>query len=176
MTSDERAQLIEDIRRSAAMREHIIEQASADKEFDIAAFCEGKQWTAYLFPRIKHRPDVFHTGELTVSPASVDLCGVFVVPLADLLFNLFGDKINRCVEVSFGIFGEQVRPRHGQPHGAGKLFFGGLSVVVLQRHARIDGETVKVVKLVDAGYDVILDGFRERHIVRRENQFHEGMM
>ena len=49
---------------------------------NIAAFCEGKQWTAYLFPRIKHRPDVFHTGELTVSPASVDLCGIFVVPLA----------------------------------------------------------------------------------------------
>jgi len=40
MTSDERAQLIEDIRRSAAMRERIIEQASADKEFDIAAAWE----------------------------------------------------------------------------------------------------------------------------------------
>jgi len=40
MTSDERAQLIEDIRRSTAMREHIIEQASADKEFDIAAAWE----------------------------------------------------------------------------------------------------------------------------------------
>jgi hypothetical protein len=40
MTSDERAQLIEDIRRSASMREHIIEQANADKEFDIAAAWE----------------------------------------------------------------------------------------------------------------------------------------
>jgi hypothetical protein len=40
MTSDERAQLIEDIRRSTSMREHIIEQASADKEFDIAAAWE----------------------------------------------------------------------------------------------------------------------------------------
>jgi len=40
MTSDERAQLIEDIRRSAFMREHIIEQASVDKEFDIAAAWE----------------------------------------------------------------------------------------------------------------------------------------
>lgn len=37
MTIDERAQLIEDIRRSASMREHIIEQASVDKDFDIAA-------------------------------------------------------------------------------------------------------------------------------------------
>jgi hypothetical protein len=40
MTSEERAQLIEDIRRSASMREHIIEQASVDKEFDIAAAWE----------------------------------------------------------------------------------------------------------------------------------------
>jgi len=40
MTSDERAQLIEDIRRSASIREHIIQQASADKEFDIAAAWE----------------------------------------------------------------------------------------------------------------------------------------
>jgi len=40
MTADERAQLIEDIRRSASMRDHIIEQATADKEFDIAAAWE----------------------------------------------------------------------------------------------------------------------------------------
>lgn len=40
MTSEERAQLIEDIRRSASVREHIIEQASVDKEFDIAAAWE----------------------------------------------------------------------------------------------------------------------------------------
>jgi hypothetical protein len=40
MTSDERAQLIEDIRRSTSMREHIVQQANADKEFDIAAAWE----------------------------------------------------------------------------------------------------------------------------------------
>ena len=48
---------------------------------NIAVFHEGGRWTAYLFPREKHRPQVFHTGELTVSPASIDLCGIFVVPL-----------------------------------------------------------------------------------------------
>jgi hypothetical protein len=41
MTPDERAQLIEDIRRSAATRERIIERASADKQFDIAAAWES---------------------------------------------------------------------------------------------------------------------------------------
>lgn len=40
MTSEERAQLIEDIRRSASICEQIIEQASLDKEFDIAAAWE----------------------------------------------------------------------------------------------------------------------------------------
>jgi hypothetical protein len=40
MTSEERAQLIEDVRRSASIREHIVQQASGDKEFDIAAAWE----------------------------------------------------------------------------------------------------------------------------------------
>jgi hypothetical protein len=48
---------------------------------NLAAFHERGEWVAYLFPRGKHRPEVFHTGELTVSPASIDLCGIFVVPL-----------------------------------------------------------------------------------------------
>lgn len=48
---------------------------------NIAATSGDGGWTVYLFPREKHRPRVFHTGELTVSPASIDLCGIFVVPL-----------------------------------------------------------------------------------------------
>jgi hypothetical protein len=36
---------------------------------------------------------VFHTGELTVSPASIDLCGIFVVPLADDFERITGDAI-----------------------------------------------------------------------------------
>ena len=49
---------------------------------NIAVFHERGEWVTYLFPRGRHRPQVFHTGELTVSPASIDLCGIFVVPLA----------------------------------------------------------------------------------------------
>ena len=49
---------------------------------NIAVFHDAKPgWTGYIFPRGKHRPQVFHSGELTVSPASIDLCGIFVVPL-----------------------------------------------------------------------------------------------
>jgi hypothetical protein len=40
MTSDERAQLIEDIDRSANIREGIVAQARLSKEFDIAAAWE----------------------------------------------------------------------------------------------------------------------------------------
>jgi hypothetical protein len=60
---------------------------------NIAVFCERDEWVAYLFPRGKHRPEVFHTGELTVSPASIDLCGIFVVPLAHDFERITGDAI-----------------------------------------------------------------------------------
>jgi hypothetical protein len=40
MTTDERDQLIEDIRRSTSVRERIIEQAQADEQFDLAAAWE----------------------------------------------------------------------------------------------------------------------------------------
>jgi hypothetical protein len=48
---------------------------------NIAVFYESGQWTSLVFPRGKHRPNVFHSGEITVSPATIDLCGVLVAPL-----------------------------------------------------------------------------------------------
>ena len=65
----------------------------AEPMVNIAAFHERGEWVTYLFPRIKHRPEVFHTGELTVSPASIDLCGIFVVPLARDFEKITGDAI-----------------------------------------------------------------------------------
>ncbi len=60
---------------------------------NIAVFHERGEWVTYLFPRGKHRPEVFYTGELTVSPASIDLCGIFVVPLAQDFERITGDAI-----------------------------------------------------------------------------------
>lgn len=40
MTSDERAQLIEDIKKSNKMRQDIVERAALSKDFDIAAAWE----------------------------------------------------------------------------------------------------------------------------------------
>jgi hypothetical protein len=61
---------------------------------NIAVFHEKREWVTYLFPRGKHRPQVFHTGELTVSPASIDLSGIFVVPLASDFERIAGDAIS----------------------------------------------------------------------------------
>jgi len=60
---------------------------------NIAAFHERGEWVSYLFPRRKHRPEVFHTGELMVSPASIDLCGIFVVPRAQDFERITGETI-----------------------------------------------------------------------------------
>jgi Domain of unknown function (DUF4922) len=60
---------------------------------NIAVFHETGEWVIYLFPRKKHRPEVFYTGELTVSPASIDLCGIFVVPLAHDFERITGEAV-----------------------------------------------------------------------------------
>ena len=60
---------------------------------NIAVFHERGEWVAYLFPRGKHRPKVFYTGELTVSPAAMDLCGIFVLPLASDFKQITGDAV-----------------------------------------------------------------------------------
>jgi hypothetical protein len=65
----------------------------AEPMVNIAVFQERGEWVTYLFPRKKHRPDVFATGELTVSPASIDLCGIFVVPLAEDFQRITRDAI-----------------------------------------------------------------------------------
>jgi hypothetical protein len=55
---------------------------SPEPLINLAAFYSADQWTVFVFPRSKHRPRVYDTGELTVSPATIDLAGVFVVPKA----------------------------------------------------------------------------------------------
>jgi hypothetical protein len=65
---------------------------------NIAAFYNAGEWTAYVFPRGKHRPRVFETGELTVSPATIDLCGVLVVPVENDFRCIRGPEIERIFE------------------------------------------------------------------------------
>jgi hypothetical protein len=81
---------------------------------NLAVFHERDEWVTYLFPRGKHRPEVFYTGELTVSPASIDLCGIFVVPIADNFEKITGDAIA-------AIFREVTLPDNLFQEVAGKL-------------------------------------------------------
>jgi ATP adenylyltransferase/5',5'''-P-1,P-4-tetraphosphate phosphorylase II len=65
----------------------------AEPMVNIAVLHEQREWVAYLFPRKKHRPQAFYSGELTVSPASIDLCGIFVVPLAQDFQKITADAV-----------------------------------------------------------------------------------
>jgi hypothetical protein len=65
----------------------------AEPLINLMVLYEKGEWFTYLFPRAKHRPQVFYTGELTVSPASIDLCGIFVVPRARDFERITGDAI-----------------------------------------------------------------------------------
>jgi hypothetical protein len=60
-------------------------------------FADG-EWSVLVFPRGKHRPEVFETGELTVSPATIDLSGVFVVPKPDDFAKIRGADIEKIFE------------------------------------------------------------------------------
>ncbi len=50
-------------------------------------------WTVVVFPRSRHRPEAFHSGELTVSPAAIDLCGILVTPLAADFERITGEDV-----------------------------------------------------------------------------------
>ena len=52
---------------------------------------------------------------------------VLVVAFAQLLLDFFGDKIDGRIQIGLAILGKDVRPRHRQPDGAGKLAFRALS-------------------------------------------------
>ena len=62
---------------------------------NIAVYFDNGQWTAIVFPRSKHRPRVYETGEFTVSPATIDLCGVLVVPVEKDFYLIHGPDIER---------------------------------------------------------------------------------
>jgi hypothetical protein len=87
-----RSHLIDRIDRAVELLSNLTRKRP-EPLINIAVFHEGGRWTVYLFPREKHRPQVFHTGELTVSPASIDLCGIFVVPLEKDFARITGTDI-----------------------------------------------------------------------------------
>ncbi len=68
---------------------------------NLVAFHEEGYWVVVVFPRSVHRPRVFHTGELTWSPGSIDLCGVVVLPVVSDLEKITAEDIREVyAEVS----------------------------------------------------------------------------
>jgi hypothetical protein len=65
---------------------------------NVAAYHEDNEWTVFVFPRGKHRPDVFHSGELTVSPGTIDLCGIFVLPFERDFQRISAEDIRAILE------------------------------------------------------------------------------
>ncbi len=64
----------------------MLDMKDDDKEpmMNIVAWYELNEWYIAIFPRAKHRPDCFYAegdDNLLISPASVDLGGVFITPL-----------------------------------------------------------------------------------------------
>src|SRR5215471_7983468 len=70
-----------DRNRLSARVSEAIPATEPEPLLNLAAFNKAGEIIVALFPRRKHRPAVFYTGELTVSPATIDLCGIFVTPV-----------------------------------------------------------------------------------------------
>lgn len=58
---------------------------------------------AVLFPRLKHRPAAYFSGERTVSPASIDVAGILVAPLPGDFEAITGEEVE-------SLFGEVTLP------------------------------------------------------------------
>ncbi len=91
LRGDDRSRLVDEIARVLAILSSVTTK-SPEPLINLAVFHERfLGWTMVVFPRAKHRPDVFHTGELTVSPAAIDLCGTLVTPMARDFERITGD-------------------------------------------------------------------------------------
>ena len=101
---------------------------------------------------------------------------VFAMAFADLLFDLFYDDVDGSVEIAFVVFGEEVRSADAETYRTRKLSFGHASVIVFERDARFHDAGFQVLQFVEFGKNVIFNSFRQSHIMRRKNPFHDPNM
>lgn len=67
---------------------------------NVLARYEADRWTVFVFPRRKHRPDCYTAeGEahLLISPASVDLGGVFITPVEKDFRKITAEDVKRIL-------------------------------------------------------------------------------
>lgn len=71
----------------------LADAARPEPLLNLAASWHEGRFTAYVFPRAKHRPAVYHRGEILVSPAAIDLCGVLVTPRGEDYVSLDATRV-----------------------------------------------------------------------------------
>ena len=70
--------------------------ADAEPMMNVLTWFDSDGWTSCVFPRTKHRPACFYgegATDLLVSPASVDLAGVMIVPRKDDFVKITAENI-----------------------------------------------------------------------------------
>ena len=88
----ERARVLDETERALAQLSAVTGRAP-EPWCNVAAWHEGGGFALVLYPRSRHRPEAFHTGELKVSPASLDLSGILVAPFPRDFERLTGDDV-----------------------------------------------------------------------------------
>ncbi len=62
---------------------HLLQPTEVEPMLNILAYFEKGEWIVHIFPRILHRPAQYFAqgeGQILLSPASVDMGGVFITP------------------------------------------------------------------------------------------------
>ena len=101
---------------------------------------------------------------------------LFALAHADLLLDLFFHEVDRGVEIAFTIFREQVRASHGQPNRAAELPLRHSHMIVLKRDPRMHHPGIQAIQFIELCEHVLLNGIRQRYVVRGEDQLHVDKM
>lgn len=75
-------------------------QGDDEPMMNLLAWYESERWTLCIFPRAKHRPSCYEAeGEerMLISPASVDLGGVFILPIGRDFERLTEDRLTEVL-------------------------------------------------------------------------------
>lgn len=89
----DRARLLDESHRALALLSEVTDRGP-EPWCNVVAFREREgAFALVLFPREKHRPDAFHSGDLRVSPAGIDLSGLLVAPFESDFERLSGDVV-----------------------------------------------------------------------------------
>lgn len=89
----ERARVVDETTRALAVLSAVTGR-SPEPWCNVAALHEADAgFSVVVFPRSRHRPEAFYSGELTVSPATIDLSGILVTPFLKDFERLTGEDV-----------------------------------------------------------------------------------